>query len=670
MADVYIGRHTTLDRPMAVKILHSHMTMDPELRRRFEEEAKAVSALRHPNIVQVNDFDVFEDRPYILMELLEGMSLGQFLRELHSIGNSLPFETISRLISGIAAALDYAHARDIVHRDVKPANIVLRKGRDPLRAGLPLGEDVQPILTDFGVARIATAATRTASGTVLGTPAYMSPEQVQGLVVDARSDIYSLGIILYEMLAGKLPFDPESDTPASILYKHVHEDPPALPNITPQLAAVVQKSLEKDKAARYQKASQMADALQSAVRGAPPTAISEASTAREEATTTPELTTPSPTDVERPALRPVLLVAGIGLASVVLIGGVILGGRLVTGDGEPPDPAPVQTEAAASLPADLPILEGEPTQDLLATAQEPTTPPEQSIAIGSAVIRDNSLELRIPQVGPPPAGSAYHAWMLGGEGDEPLNLARDGSVGYVGGELVVIYAHPEGINLAARYQRFVVSLEEEGSLLQEPAAIVFEGELPPQSVDLVQLADEVQRGAPILANLTGWLTLQITHFDTHSAFAMDGIARNDLPYIKQHTEHSLNILEGMEGELYGDWDGNERAENPGDDVGLLPYVRLLLLAAEGSSRAEIQRGGSGEFAAGIANRSSEIVQQLLGLRETVKQILLVDTMTDIPALGLDDQLEVGRGVKGLIDQLAADSAPLDLAIVIEVFPAP
>ena len=177
------------------------------------------------------------------MELLQGMSLSSYLRGLHSMGHSMTFETISRLISGIASALDYAHQRKIVHRDVKPANIVLRKGETPLRPEIPLGTDVQPILTDFGVARIATSATRTASGTVLGTPAYMSPEQVLGEVVDARSDIYALGVILYEMLAGKLPFDPETDTPASILYKHVHETPEQLPNLPGNIQAVVDRAL-------------------------------------------------------------------------------------------------------------------------------------------------------------------------------------------------------------------------------------------------------------------------------------------------------------------------------------------------------------------------------------------------------------------------------------------
>jgi serine/threonine-protein kinase len=265
MAEVYVGRHATLNRPMAVKVLHAHMTEDPQLRERFEAEAQAVASMRHPNIVQVSDFDVIDGRPYIIMELLEGMSLAKYLMGLHGSGNSLPLHSIVRVMRSLGSALDYAHQRKIVHRDVKPANIVLRQGSAAIDPKAPLAADVEPILTDFGIARIADAATRTVSGTILGTPAYMSPEQVQGQRVDARSDIYSLGIILYELLAGKLPFNPDTDTPASILYKHVHEEPPKLANTHPSVQSVVDQSIAKNKDQRYQKAGQLARDLAAAI---------------------------------------------------------------------------------------------------------------------------------------------------------------------------------------------------------------------------------------------------------------------------------------------------------------------------------------------------------------------------------------------------------------------
>ena len=299
--------------------------------------------------MQVSDFDVVDDRPYIIMELLEGMPLNEYLRDLHGMGHTLPLDTVSRLMTSLTAALDYAHNRQIVHRDVKPANIVLRAGDTPIKPQMPVAPDVEPILTDFGVARIATSTSATASGTILGTPAYMSPEQVRGEAVDRRSDIYALGIILYEVLAGKLPFNPETDTPASILYKHVHEPVSVVPDVSPSIQRVVEKSLAKDRDARYQEAGQLAADLALATK-------SDAAPATEAPAVTTVATDPPAQRVKsEPArkLRPsLILIAGILFGAIVLVGGVVVGGRLVGGaEDEPASPQAQATdviEAAAS----------------------------------------------------------------------------------------------------------------------------------------------------------------------------------------------------------------------------------------------------------------------------------------------------------------------------------
>ena len=232
MAEVYLGRHTTLNRPVAVKVLHGHLSDDETLLSRFRSEAQAVAGLRHPNIVQVLDFDIAEDQPYIVMELVEGMSLAEYLLKLQRAEKHLTPETIVRLFTPITSALDYAHGRGIVHRDVKPANVLLRsEGGEITAESLP--PDAEPVLTDFGVARIANASIRTASGAIVGTPAYMSPEQVSGEIVDSRSDIYSLGIMLYEMLTGRLPFESESESVAATLIKQITEQPPPMPEGRP-----------------------------------------------------------------------------------------------------------------------------------------------------------------------------------------------------------------------------------------------------------------------------------------------------------------------------------------------------------------------------------------------------------------------------------------------------
>ncbi len=664
MADVYVGRHTTLNRPMAVKILHPHMTVNEDLRRRFRDEAQAVAALRHPNIVQVSDFDVVDDRPYIIMELLEGMPLNEYLRDLHGMGHTLPLDTVSRLMTSLTAALDYAHDRQIVHRDVKPANIVLRAGDTPIKPQMPLAPDVEPILTDFGVARIASSSSATASGTILGTPAYMSPEQVRGEAVDRRSDIYALGIILYEVLAGKLPFNPETDTPASILYKHVHEPVPVVPNVSPSIQRVVERALAKDRDARYQQAGELAADLALATKSdAAPATAAPAVTAV--ATASPaQPGTPAKSEPARKFRPSLILIAGILFGAIVLVGGVVVGGRLVSGTED--DTASPQTQATDAVEVAASEVAA-PTSVAGAQAEPTTAPVPQNEPVSAVVIRDSSLEAQLPGVNIPPAGQSYHAWLLGGEGVEPLHLNREGTVDLLGNELIISFAHPDGVNILAQYAQFVVSLEEEGSLLAQPSAVVYAADFDPNAIQLVQLANQEKGGDAVLQNIRSWLPRQVDHFITHSGFALDGIQREDLPYVKTHSEHTLNIVEGRTGELYQDWDGNGSAQNPGDDVGVVPYLALLRAASVGGSRAEILRGGSGQAGNIIAIRADEIGDVLADIRETVRQILLVDTIGDISAFGLGSDLAIQRDVKGLIDQLVADSLAVDLAFAFDVF---
>ena len=272
MAEVYLGHHTTLNHPVAVKILHGRLTEDEAFCNRFRAEAQAVAALRHPNIVQVFDFDVTDGQPYIVMELIEGPSLDEYQRALHSAGHTLPPETTVRLVVSLASALDYAHERGIVHRDIKPANVLLRRAwaAGPLDLNAPLPLDAEPVLGDFGVARLPNAAIQTLSGTISGTLAYISPEQARGESVDARSDIYSLGVMLYEMLAGHLPFDATAETFYALLLKHIAEPPPPLPNASPAVQAVVNRALAKEREQRYQKAGDLAADLLVSVFGLKP----------------------------------------------------------------------------------------------------------------------------------------------------------------------------------------------------------------------------------------------------------------------------------------------------------------------------------------------------------------------------------------------------------------
>ena len=261
MAEVYLGHHTTLNRAMVVKILYAHLSEDPHVLKRFRNEAQAVATLRHPNIVRVFDFDTIDGRPYIVMELLEGLSLAAYINSLRLKSQRVPKTMIARLIYRLADALDYAHSEGVLHRDIKPANVMLRNGSQGINAGQPLPTSVEPVLTDFGLARLSFSPDRTAPGMVMGTPAYMSPEQVEGGEVDKRTDIYALGVMAYEMLAGHLPFGSAMDSAASMMYMQVYTPAPPIPGAGPGLQTVIDRALEKEAIKRYETAGEFATAL-------------------------------------------------------------------------------------------------------------------------------------------------------------------------------------------------------------------------------------------------------------------------------------------------------------------------------------------------------------------------------------------------------------------------
>ncbi|MFN7210837.1 MAG: serine/threonine-protein kinase, partial [Aggregatilineales bacterium] len=204
MATVYRAYQLGMDRIVAVKVLHPQYTDDPSFVERFKREARSVGALRHPNIVQVIDFDVQDGEYYMVMEYIETESLKDHLQKR----GALPVGEALSIARKLADALAYAHMHGMLHRDVKPANVLM-------------GKNDEPILTDFGIARIVGEATRmTASGMAMGTPPYMAPEQWYGRDVDGRTDVYAMAIMAYELLTGELPFT--GDTPPTLMYQHLN----------------------------------------------------------------------------------------------------------------------------------------------------------------------------------------------------------------------------------------------------------------------------------------------------------------------------------------------------------------------------------------------------------------------------------------------------------------
>ena len=264
MAEVYTGTHESFGR-VAVKVMRGLLEQDSDQLARFQREAEVIEDLRHQNIVRMLEYAVVNESPYLVMEYIPGPSLASYLQKLHANKQRLPIGIVAHILQAMASALDYAHLKGIVHRDIKPANVLLRSQSEVVELGKSLPPDVEPILTDFGLVRLLDSTMHTTAGSVSGTPAYMSPEQARGEKVDKRTDIYALGIMLYEMLAGVVPF--QADTTFGMLMKHINEPPPPIQGISPELQMVIDRALSKKQEYRYETAGELANEFMALFNG-------------------------------------------------------------------------------------------------------------------------------------------------------------------------------------------------------------------------------------------------------------------------------------------------------------------------------------------------------------------------------------------------------------------
>ncbi len=355
MAQVWEATDLVLDRRVAVKLLHAHLTDDTTFVERFRREAIAAARLAHPSIVSIYDTYSGDGMEAIVMELVEGTTLRQELDRRHH----LPPPEAVRIGVAVADALSVAHQSRLVHRDIKPANILLC-------------QDERVMVADFGIAKLEEGGDHTQEGTMLGTAKYLAPEQVEGRPVDARTDVYSLGVVLYEMLCGRPPF--EADTDAATALARLHGDPPRPRQISADLPRdlddVVMRAMARDPEQRYQSAAELRAALQAAHLG-PPEPVSYADNTAV-TTRTPPAGTPlvvgaaaggagtgpdgggAPPAAGRPRRRvvgPVLIVVFVALA--LAVAGVLIGNTLADGglfDGDDATATTTTAPAATDTP--------------------------------------------------------------------------------------------------------------------------------------------------------------------------------------------------------------------------------------------------------------------------------------------------------------------------------
>ena len=275
MGAVYRAQDVNLARPVALKVMHPHFANQPEFRQRFLQEAQAAAKLGdHPSIVNIYDFGQQGSVFYMVMEYVPGSSLGTYIKHVRENRQVVKLSETLMVLAQVAEALGYAHSEGVIHRDIKPDNVLLKPLADPYRqtgrkTGLAAGLPVRAVVTDFGLAKLLEGGVQTRTGTFMGTLPYMSPEQCLGRQLDGRSDLYSLGIMLYQLATGQLPFDIKSPTEAVV--KHINEAPPPPQSIRPgvpeSVASVILKAIAKKPAERFQEGKDMAAALRDAAGG-------------------------------------------------------------------------------------------------------------------------------------------------------------------------------------------------------------------------------------------------------------------------------------------------------------------------------------------------------------------------------------------------------------------
>ena len=565
MAEVYTGTQDTIGE-VAVKVMRGLLDKDSEQLARFQREAEVIEGLRHTNIVRMYYYDIVNESPYLVMEYIPGPSLAVYLKSLHDNKQRLPTGEVAHLLSSLASALDYAHARGVIHRDIKPANVLLRSKSGYVNINEPLPEDVEPVLTDFGLVRLLDSTMHTTAGSVSGTPTYMSPEQARGEKVDKRTDIYSLGIMLYEMLAGTVPF--QADTTFGMLMKHINEPLPPIPGLSPELQAILDRTLAKDPSLRYESAGELANEFLALFNGQTisPGTLHMAQLAREAALSGKQEASRN----NGPAMNRWLRIGLEGLLVIVL--------ALVIVQFFRPQNNPL---VATEVPVD------------------PNTP------VGRVRFDDNDFyvdkaDITLTKVQPPENGKHMEAWFKDEDGTVrdlgKIDFSTTGS-----GRLGI--TEPDSNNFLSKFNQMMITLEDDDTKVTTPTGeILYSSVLPPAA--LVQIKnvlvsyDQVPDKGPLMQNLWWYNANYITRsingdeFDeNYKVGIVQALQNEDEPMLRKKTEEVINAIVGDQSDQFRDYDQDGNFDNAGDGYGSLPngdrpgYLQATILNAKNAADA-------------------------------------------------------------------------------------
>lgn len=554
MAEVYIGTHTTLHRAVAVKFLKADLQEEPELRDRFEREARVIAMLRHPNIVQIFDFDSYQNQPYLVMEYVPGTSLGTYLRELHKKSQRLELSQVHYLLRKMAEALAYAHKNNVIHRDVKPANILLTSHSTPVSVDQPLPDDVEPILTDFGLVRFIQSNTQTSTGTITGTPAYMSPEQARGDRADTRTDVYSLGVTVYEMLAGRVPF--EADSTLSVLHMQIYNPPPPIEGLSRGLQEVIDRALAKDPDQRFQTPLELAEAFDAALTG---TAEAETIHYRSAIGKSITATRKSLETAIKNDRKKLVVPALLGAVGLIVAFGVFMLLRTPAQPQATPAPAtavPMEDHGAAPAPP----LE---------------VPPEALLPEPIGVLRFQDGSAPVDQVTffsgnlpPPPGGSRYEAWLIAADGETLLSL---GVIQFGDGNRASLtFVDPAGRNLIALYHGMQITVEPSPDNNPNPSnQVAFSAILPPGGFSHVRHLLSAFSSTPNQTPFARGLEANTRLLNDLAQGMLASFEAGDEDAVRLQAELMLNIIVGAQSPDHKDWNGDGKIDDLSDGYGLL-----------------------------------------------------------------------------------------------------